>query len=68
VIELALDGKAKGSNLPGVKGTAYGWLQSVTEYVDHAARARSDDNRLASAWFGPGDTIKTRAYEMALAA
>lgn len=68
VLELAMDGKAKGSQFDGVKDTAYGWLNGVTEYVDHLSRARSDDNRRASAWFGPGDALKTRALEMALAA
>ncbi len=68
VLELAVEGKAKGSHFDGVKGTAYGWLNAVTEYVDHVARARTDDNRRASAWFGPGDALKTKALEMALSA
>jgi phage/plasmid-like protein (TIGR03299 family) len=68
VLELAIDGSAKGSKLPGVKDTAYGWLNAVTEYIDHHKQARSDDNRRASAWFGPGETLKSRALEMALAA
>lgn len=68
VLELAMDGKAKGSHFDGVQGTAYGWLNGCTEYVDHISRARSDDNRRASAWFGAGDVLKTRALEMALAA
>ena len=61
-------GAAKGSALDGVRGTAWGWLNAVTEHVDHAARARSADNRRASAWFGAGDALKTRALEMAEAA
>lgn len=68
VLDLALNGSAKGSALDGIKGTAWGWLNAVTEHVDHKARARSEDNRRSSAWFGPGDTIKSRALEMALAA
>lgn len=68
VLEMFLDGKAKGSKLDGVQGTAWGWLNAVTEHVDHASRARSDDNRRASAWFGPGEAIKARALEMASAA
>lgn len=68
VAELALDGTAKGAGLDGVKGTAWGWLNAVTEYVDHHARARSADNRIASAWFGKGDALKTRALEIAGAA
>lgn len=68
VVELALDGTAKGASLDGVKDTAWGWLNAVTEYVDHHARARSADNRVASAWFGKGDALKARALEMASAA
>lgn len=62
--KLAIDGTAIGSDLMGVRGTAWGWLNAVTEFVDHAARARSQDNRLDSAWFGRGDALKTRALEL----
>lgn len=68
VTELVLNGLAKGSHFDGVKGSAYGWLNGVTEYVDHAARARSSDNRTNSAWFGKGDDLKSKAFEMALSA
>jgi phage/plasmid-like protein (TIGR03299 family) len=60
-------GDAIGSDLKGAKGTAYAWLQAVTEYVDHAARARSAENRLNSAWFGIGESLKAKALEIALA-
>lgn len=60
------DGEGKGSRMPGVSGTAWGWLNAVTEYVDHHARARSVDNRIDSAWFGRGEAIKQEAYETAL--
>lgn len=65
--ELALDNKAIGAGLTGVAGSQWGWLNAVTQFVDHEARARSVDNRLASAWFGPGDDLKNRAFELALA-
>jgi hypothetical protein len=39
----------------------------VTEYVDHDRRARSQDYRLDSAWFGQGAAIKGRALERAVA-
>ena len=68
VTELYFEDKAKGATLDGVKGTAWGWLNSVTEYVDHHAQAKNDDSRLASAWFGRGDALKTRALELAGAA
>jgi phage/plasmid-like protein (TIGR03299 family) len=68
VAELAIDGRAMGSGMDGVKGTQYGLLNSVTQYVDHEARARTAENRLNSAWFGKGSELKERAYEMCLAA
>jgi phage/plasmid-like protein (TIGR03299 family) len=68
VAALASDGLAMGSGMDGVKGTQWGWLNAVTEYVDHEARARSQDNRLNSAWFGRGSDLKDKAYEMALLA
>lgn len=65
--DMALHNTIIGGDLIGTKGTAYGWLQAVTEYVDHKARARSSDNRQNSAWFGPGANLKTRAMELATA-
>jgi phage/plasmid-like protein (TIGR03299 family) len=61
-------GDAKGSNLPGVRGTAWGMLNAVTEYVDHHSRARNSENRFSSALLGPGAAMKevaeTRLLEM----
>lgn len=59
-------GRGKGSNLPSASGTAWGLLQSVTEFVDHHRRARSDDHRRDAAWFGPGATLKQKAWDEAL--
>ena len=64
---LALyEGAGKGSDLESAKGTAWGLLNAVTEYVDHHKQARSSDNRLDSAWFGQGAGIKQRALDEAL--
>lgn len=64
---LALyDGEGKGSEFASSKGTAFGLLNSVTEYVDHERRARSTDHRLESAWFGQGAALKQKALEQAL--
>lgn len=60
------EGRGKGSSLPSAKGTAYGLLNAVTEFVDHERRARSTDYRLDSAWFGQGAAIKERALKQAL--
>lgn len=64
---LALfEGKGMGSQLASSKDTAYGLLNSITEFVDHHRRARSADNRLDSAWFGQGAAIKQKALDCAL--
>lgn len=64
---LALfEGHGRGSDLPSAKGTAYGLLNAVTEFVDHERRARGVDYRLDSAWFGQGAAIKQRALDEAL--
>jgi hypothetical protein len=41
-------------------------LNAVTEFVDHERRARSQEYRLDSAWFGQGANLKQRALDQAL--
>jgi phage/plasmid-like protein (TIGR03299 family) len=59
-------GTGMGSDLVSAKNTAWGLVNAVTEYVDHHRRARSQDNRLDSAWFGQGAQLKTLALNRAL--
>lgn len=59
-------GRGKGADMASAAGTAWGLLNSVTEFVDHQRRARSDDNRRDSAWFGVGATLKQKAWDEAL--
>lgn len=66
-INALFNGQGMGSRLDGRSGTAWGWLNSVTEYADHHARTTSVENRVNSAWFGAGDQLKTRAMELAVA-
>jgi phage/plasmid-like protein (TIGR03299 family) len=54
-----------GAQLATAQGTLYGLLNAVTYDVDHSPRTRSNDTRLASAWFGAGDALKTKALETA---
>jgi phage/plasmid-like protein (TIGR03299 family) len=60
-------GEGKGSKLTSANGTAWGLVNGVTEYVDSLRRARSQDNRLDSAWFGTGAALKQKGFEAALA-
>jgi phage/plasmid-like protein (TIGR03299 family) len=60
-------GEGKGSKLQAASGTAWGLMNGITEFVDVHRRARSQDNRLDSAWFGTGAAIKQRGLEAAMA-
>lgn len=59
-------GQGKGAELSSASNTAWGLLNAVTEHVDHHRKARSQDYRLDSAWFGQGAAIKSKAFEEAL--
>ncbi|MBB5501055.1 DUF932 domain-containing protein [Paraburkholderia sp. MM5384-R2] len=59
-------GKGMGATLASSSDTAWGLVNSVTEFVDHQRRARSEDNRLDAAWFGAGATLKQRAWDEAI--
>ncbi|MEG2434303.1 MAG: DUF932 domain-containing protein, partial [Acinetobacter sp.] len=57
------NGQGRGAELSSAKGTAYGLLCSITEFIDHERRAMSTDHRLDSAWFGAGSNLKQRGLE-----
>lgn len=65
-VQALYDGAGRGAELDAAKGTAWGLLNAVTEYVDHERRARNTEYRLDSAWFGQGAALKQRALETAL--
>ncbi len=59
-------GKGLGADMQSAHNTSWGLLNAVTEHVDRHARARSQDNRLNSAWFGQGAALKAKAFEEAM--
>jgi phage/plasmid-like protein (TIGR03299 family) len=65
-VQALYGGQGLGAALPAAKGTAWGLLNSITEYVDHHRRAHSNDHRRNAAWFGQGALLKQRAWEEAL--
>jgi len=65
-VHALFEGEGRGSELAAAKGTAWGMLNAVTEFVDHERRARSTDNRMDSAWFGQGAILKQKALDQAL--
>ena len=65
-VQALYDGNGRGAELDSAKGTAWGLLNAVTEYVDHEKRARSDEHRMDSALFGQGANVKQRALDYAL--
>lgn len=64
VMEL-FNGEAIGSGLSGVSGTAWGWLNAVTEYIDHDRQGKTESHRLNNLLFGTGDALKTAAHALA---
>jgi len=65
VMEM-FNGQGRGSELSSAKGTAYGLLCSMTEFIDHERRAMTTDHRMDSAWFGTGAALKQRSLQQAL--
>jgi phage/plasmid-like protein (TIGR03299 family) len=53
-----------GSELASARNTLWGAVNGVTYYADHE-RGRTDDSRMASAWFGDSDRLKSTALQVA---
>ena len=66
ILALFTNGSMIGASLPGMAGTAWGLLNSITEYVDHGAKGSkvSVENRFDSAQWGVGDKLKSQAAEL----
>jgi len=65
IMEL-FQGAGKGAEMKGVEGTMWGVVNSITEYVDHHARSKTEQHRLSDAFFGRGDQLKAFAFDRAM--
>jgi phage/plasmid-like protein (TIGR03299 family) len=65
-VQALYAGRGKGATLPSAAGTAWGLVNSITEFVDHHRRTRSDDHRRDAAWFGAGAALKQKAWDEAM--
>lgn len=55
-----------GSAMVSARGTLWGAVNGVTWFADHAARSRSESNRMFSAWFGTNESLKVSAVQAAM--
>jgi Domain of unknown function (DUF932) len=58
----ALREKGKGLELSGSRGTFWGLLNAVLEYVDHHSKVSG--SRLSYALLGDGMELKVKAFDM----
>jgi hypothetical protein len=66
---LTLVESGMGTEIPGVRGTAYGFLNAVSEYVDHYRKVRAGERDVREAKFeslmlGGGAKIKQEAFNL----
>lgn len=55
----------RGTNIPGVRNTVWCLYNAVTEYLTWE-RGRNASNRLSSLWFGDGQAVAMRAFQLAM--
>jgi phage/plasmid-like protein (TIGR03299 family) len=69
-VHALFDGGGLGATMDSSKDTAWGLLNSVTEYVDHYRGVKVDelskDRRIESAFFYEGKALKQKALDTAL--
>lgn len=63
-----------GTDIKGVRGSLWGLYNGVTEWLDHSrgtdgghVEASKADSRLYNLWFGSGQQVRDRAFELAVA-
>jgi hypothetical protein len=59
-------GEGIGSDYTSSDGTWFGLINAITETMDYHTSHRTTDSRLNNSWYGAGNTLKTKAFELAL--
>lgn len=62
---MSLFHSARGQEIATAKDTLWGAVNAVTNYVDHVRSTRAVE-RIDSAWFGTGATLKEKAWDRAM--
>ena len=60
---LELNETGAGSEMS--RGSLWGAYNAVTEYTDHVQNSTIPEKRLKSVWFGSGESLKLRAFDLA---
>jgi hypothetical protein len=59
-------GEGMGSDYTSSDGTWFGLVNAITETMDYHTSHRTTDSRLNNSWYGAGNALKTKAFELAL--
>ena len=62
---LRLFEEGMGTRIPGVRGTMWGAVNAVSEYIQYE-RGTDEDRRLSETWFGTGAALNRKALDVAL--
>lgn len=54
-----------GAGASMARGSLWGAYNAITEYTDHVLNTNNPDKRLNGIWFGGGDRLKVKAFELA---
>jgi hypothetical protein len=46
------------------RGSLWGAYNAVSEYTDHVQSSANPEKRLNSVWFGSGEKLKLRAFDL----
>jgi phage/plasmid-like protein (TIGR03299 family) len=66
VMTELFEGKAAGSDIPGVAGTGWGALNAITQWTTHGNRARTPEAKLESVFFGSAAALGMKAQSILL--